>query len=317
MRSLAAPSFPGRGRSPGTIALWLVFLVFAVWPLAVAAQTTWRSIRSVEGPGTIPLVVAGQEFTYRVLDTDEPTWVQVRGPRRLKIVSRYLFGEDDPLQQTYRLRVLVDGREVLRRSFTGRVKEDVAIAGRPGPAVGALRKVYVNIGTGLHSVQVFGETTGSGRIAARFFREYKRDPETTVSFAPEGFETIYHLQFASGSQSTYYHFGAEVPLTFTVTGPTTLKIWTRLDFDHTMNGSQDYTLEVTCDGESWNTFHYTAKKLSSAAYVERPDLLPGTRNTMRIPVRKGQHRFEIKCVRPDRCGISAQIRIPLADLGSR
>jgi len=56
--------------------------------------------------------------------------------------------------------------------------------------------------------------------------------------------------------------------------------------------------------------------LSSAHYLERQDILPGSRKSMRIPVAKGSHRFTVQCVRPSGCGISAQIRIPLADIAA-
>jgi hypothetical protein len=276
---------------------------------------SWRSLTPDFNMGEVVIAVSGERFTYYNLDRDEPTFLQVRGPRRLKIITRYLFAPDDPEQQDYRVSVLVDGREILRKSFTGRVKNDVVLD--DGTACAFLRKCYVDIGTGVHTVQVFGSTNGIGRVAARFYRETKRKQTGTVPYAPDQFDAVYQLQFASGAHSTYYHFSADQPLLFTVTGPTTLKIYTRLDFDHTMNGSQSYALEVFCDGELHRSFHYHTQKLSTANYVERPDILPGSRKTMRIPVPKGQHRFEIKCMRPDDCGVSAQIRIPRADISSR
>ena len=114
----------------------------------------------------------------------------------------------------------------------------------------------------------------------------------------------------------YYHFGVETPLTFSVVGPTTLKVYTRLDFDYTMNGSQSYTIEVSCDGQLINSYHYHTEKLDTAVYLERTDILPGSRKTMRIPVPSGNHRFEVRCLRPDNCGVAAKIMIPRVDLST-
>lgn len=278
---------------------------------------TWRSVTEVDEVATVTVAVAGEEFTYYVLDPERATRFELRGPRRLKIVSRYLFDAADPDEQTYAIWVLVDGAEVLRKTFHGHVISEVTLPGETETAVAALRRCYVRIGTGVHTVQVLTSTPGQGRVATRFFRESRHRPAATVAYAPEGFDTIYHLQFASGSQSTYYHFGSEEPLTFTVNGPTTLKIYTRLDFQHTMNGSQAYSLEVICDGEVWQSFHYHTEKLSMAQYVERQDILPGARKLMRVPVPKGSHRYTVRCIRPSDCGIAAQIRIPQADISSR
>jgi hypothetical protein len=106
-------------------------------------------------------------------------------------------------------------------------------------------------------------------------------------------------------------------LRFSVHGPTTLTVFTRLDFTSAMNGSQNYSLELLCDGKPLNTYHYQSSKLSAAAFVERPDILPGDRKQMRIPVPRGDHSYVIRCVRPAACGATAQIRLPEADINPR
>ncbi len=151
-------------------------------------------------------------------------------------------------------------------------------------------------------------------VATRLFRQVKTRKERWVPFAPEGYESLRQLQFESGNQSTYYHFDATTPLHFTVTGPTTLRVRTRLDFEHTMNGSQTYALEVTIDGEVYRTFHFDSDKLSTAIYLENPDILPGNRRELRVSVPRGAHIVEVHCVRPEACGVSAMIHIPKSDL---
>ncbi len=298
---------------PPARTLLLAVAVLVAAATAVSAKTNWRSVKPRSDAGKICLQVESQDFEYCVLDAEKPALLSLRGPRRLKIVTRYLFSADDPEEQSYTLRVLMDGREVLRKSLRGRVLSGPAYCDQAGE-VGALRKVYVDVPTGQHEIQVLGGAPPGGNVAARFFRESRQQKTRDVAFAPESFDAVYHLQFASGKQSTYYHFSEETPLRFTVKGPTNLKIYTRLDFDHTMNGDQNYSLELLRGGESQNVYHYHASKLSAAAYRERPDILPGDRKLMRISVPPGVHRFEIRCVRPEACGISCQIRIPEADV---
>lgn len=287
--------------------------------LAVAAPAGaegWRGLRSESDAGKLCLMVQGQEFVYTMLETEDPAVLEVRGPRRVKIATRYIFGEGDPSPQRYTLRVLLDGSEILRRAYSSGVLENVATC-EGGGDVAALRKTTLRIPTGRHELQVFAETEGGGRVVGRFYRESRIQETKDVAFAPENFEAVFRLQFASGTQSTYYHFSGDRPLGFIVKGPTTLKVYTRLDFDHTMNGSQNYSLELLQDGENVGVYHYHASKLSAAAYVERPDILPGDRKLLRISVPRGIHRYEIRCVRPEACGIAAQIRIPEADVTSR
>jgi hypothetical protein len=52
-------------------------------------------------------------------------------------------------------------------------------------------------------------------------------------------------------------------------------------------------------------------------WVETPQLLPGTRHRLRIDVPAGRHRYELRCLRPDACGIAVQFQIPVGDLEVR
>ena len=284
--------------------------------LAAPADAAWRSVKPESGAGSACLSVKKHDYQYTRLDASEPMLLELRGPRRVKIITRYLFGPDDSDTGSYTLRVLMDGEEVLRRTYTSGVLTSVTRCGEGGE-VAALRRSTLRVPTGSHHLQVFAEPAGSGQVAARAYREVKRAKVKDVAYAPEQYRAVAQLQFASGTISTYYHFDADAPLGFAVTGPTTLKVYTRLDFDHTMNGAQNYSLELLRDGESVNTYHYHATKLSAAAYIERPEILPGDRKLLRINVPRGRHRFELRCVRPEACGIAAQIRIPDADVKPR
>lgn len=293
----------------------MLCLAFAVG-LAGPAAAAWRGLRAESDRGKTCLRVQGRDFEYHLLERGEPVVLDLRGPRRVKLVSRYLFGGSDPDEQSYTLRVLMDGREILKRTYRSGVLASVSLCEGDGD-VAALRKSTLRVPTGSHELQVFAETAGDGRVAARFYRETKKAAAKDVVFAPERYDGVYKLQFASGTQSTYYHFSADAPLVFELKGPTTLKVYSRLDFDHTMNGDQNYSLELLRDGVSVDVYHYHAAKLSAAAYVERPDILPGERKLLRIVVPRGIHRYEIRCVRPEACGIATQIRIPEADVSSR
>jgi hypothetical protein len=158
------------------------------------------------------------------------------------------------------------------------------------------------------------ESEGMGGVAIRLFRQVKRQRESWVAFTPEHYGEIRHLQLANGNESAYYHFDAGTPLGLSVNGPTTLRVATRLDFDHLMTGVQTYALQVAIDGAVWQTYHFDSDRLDSAVYVERPDILPGDRKEINIAVPRGRHTVEIRCVRPETCGVAAMIHLPLSDL---
>jgi poly-gamma-glutamate system protein len=305
--------FDRLGRRPAVAPVFVLVAAGFFLPATVSAADQWRKMIPTRDHPEICLNSDGQSFTYLVLDSDDPVEFQVNGPRRVKLISRYAFGVGDPESQPFYISISLDGTEILRKSFTALANETIVCCDREGD-VSSLRRAYVDVPKGSHFMRVTGQASGSGNVLGRLFRQNKRQTSGTVPYAPVGFAELATLQFESGTQSTYYRFEAGSPLTFAVTGPTNLQLYTRLDFEPGMLGSQKHMLEVWRDGAVWRTFHYDSTRLANAFYPDRLDILPGTRKKLRISVPDGLHQFEIRCVRPENCGITAQIRIPRKDL---
>jgi hypothetical protein len=274
-----------------------VLLFLLLLASSVTAATSWKSIKVQQDAGTVDLKIAGKNIEYSLIDIDEPCIVKVRGPRRIKIVTRAIGSSDFD----YDITLKIDGKFELKRNLAAKYLRD---------NYSELRRVYVDIPAGKHTLEI----SSDNKTALRVFRTTKKKTNTMIALAPERFIELARLQFESGSQTVYYRFDDASPLQFEVTGPTTLEVWTRLDFAHTMNGTSNYEVDVLRDGESWRNFHFDTKKLSGASYVTSPELLPGSRRTIRIPVPAGRHRYEIKCAGPHSCGVTARIRIPEKDL---
>lgn len=278
------------------------------------ASTKWRELNTVREGRASCIQVEDSRREYRALTDDEAVVLHVRGPRRLRILTRVLpdAGRDGPYE--YELGLFVDGAEIDTKRYAVTAAASAVLCADPDAPVGALRKTYVRIPDGLHEVIVRVGAAEHEAVALRVFQESRRRREERVSLSPESYAEVLTLQFESGSRSSYYAFTAEKPLTFRVTGPTSVDLWTRLDFDHTMNGLQTYVLDVLVDGVSTGLRHYDVDKLDAAAYVERDDVLPGERKSLRLRLDKGRHRVEVRCVRPAGCCVSAKIWLPAEDL---
>ncbi len=305
--------FDRLGRRPAVVPVLFLVAAGFLMPTTTSAADKWLKVTPTRQGPEVCLSSDQQNFTYLVLDPADPVEFEVNGPRRVKLISRYVFGTGDADRQPFVVSVSLDGAEILRKSFTSQVNETVVLCERVS-RVSSLRRAYVDIPKGTHVLQVTGQATGGGDVVGRLYRESKRKTSSTVPYAPDGYAELATLQFESGTQSTYYRFEAGTPLAFAVTGPTSLQLYTRLDFNPGMLGSQKHMLEVWRDGELWRTFHYDSTRLANAFYPDRLDILPGTRKKLRISVPEGLHQFEVRCVRPENCGITAQIRIPRKDL---
>ena len=296
--------------------LLLALAALVLTAIPAGAATRWVGTQPRSQADEICLSSAGRQYTYVLLSETEPAVYQITGPRRLKIVARGLVAAGAQERQRYTVVVTVDDREVLRKAFSADPHPDMALCDEEA-VVTALRRAYIKLGKGRHRVAVTAIADGGGRVAGRLFLESRKPSTGTVPFAPETYSEMTTLQFESGKQSDYYRFESGTPLGFTVSGPTTLHVYTRLDFDQTMKGSQEYSLEVLRDGEHLRDYSYHTRKLATALYTDRPELLPGSRKKLTLTVPAGRHRYEIRCRRPETCGIAARIRLPKSDLEER
>jgi hypothetical protein len=298
------------------LALALLAAVLGQPRMSWAQTATWVSVKDLKGAGSVCLDVSGNQIDYAILGPDNDAQCSVQGPRRIKLIYRYLFAKQDEARVPYTVFVEVDGREVLRKRFTGVPHEQVAPC-KGEQRIGQLRRAYVDLPAGRHKITLRAESDGHGAVAVRLFRQVRRQRESWVTFAPERFAELRHLQFDSGNQSVYYQFTSAQPLQITVIGPTSLRLSTRLDFDHTMNGTQQYSLDVLLNGDPWRVFHFDCIALTSAVYVERPNILPGVRKNLRIQVPPGPHTIEVRCLRPDDCSLATMVHIPKRDVERR
>jgi hypothetical protein len=301
-------TIPHRSRTAAAVCAALLTLAAADAP----AEVRWRAVAPQGAREQVCLRVDGNETNYDKLRTGAPAQYRVRGPRRVKVLSRYVFatGEAGPVAGT--LRFAIDGQAAL--ADAQRLQPRAGATACAGAPASALHHSYLAIPEGWHDLTVTSETAGAGFAAVRLYRETSRVSEEYVSLSPERYAGVATLQYDSGVRSTLYRFDADKSLSFEIAGPTTAVVWTRLDFDHTMNGRQSYALEVKVDGVVRRTYHYDVDKLDAASYIERPLVMPGERKTLRVQIPRGRHRVEISCLQPEACGVTAVIRIPAADL---
>jgi len=304
-----------RRRPPeGLASAFIALILLGTCPAWSA--TRWVEVDPKESSGRMCLTNQNRKFTYHLLDPARETVFEVTGPRRVKLISRYVAGPEDPDRARFSVRVELDGNEVLRKGFRADPNEKMQVCGKGG-GVSHLRRGMLKIPAGTHQLRVSGQAPGSGDVVCRLYRENLRKKSRSVSFAPENYLELTTLQFESGSQSTYYRFERGSPLGFSITGPTTLTVYTRLDFEAGMLGAQPYSIELLRDGQSIKTYHYEVERLPNAFYPEHRELLPGSRKRLTIRVPGGRHHYELRCVRPENCGVATMIRIPRKDLEGR
>ncbi len=286
-------------------------LVFRAADAPAAAK--WLSVKPDGSPGRVCIALGDEEYAYDRLDSRSPLQFSATGPRRVKIITRYLYGPDDPGGAGYTVSVIRDGVLLVRKALTARVNDNASICGRAESRVGVIRRLYLDVPKGAHTYRVL-MVEDDRRVAARVFQQVEVRQSSMVSLTPAVYTSLCTLQFSSGSLSEYYGFDGDHPLSFRVVGPTRIKVCTRMDFDHTMNGSQSYGIEVLEDGNKIKVYQYDVRKMATVCYLERRDILPGERKCFHIRVPKGPHAYEIRIGNGTRRQGAAKVYIPKSDL---
>ena len=98
-----------------------------------------------------------------------------------------------------------------------------------------------------------------------------------------------------GKERTYYHFTADEPLTFSVEGPTRVKVLTRVRMPNDRE-TAEYGVSISRDGVHIETVEKDAYPKESAFYVAFSSFRPGVIRRIYIDVPTGRHGYELRAV---------------------
>jgi len=98
-----------------------------------------------------------------------------------------------------------------------------------------------------------------------------------------------------GKERTYYHFTVDEPLTFSVEGPTRVKILTRVRVPNDRE-TVEYGVSISRDGVHVETVEKEAYPKESAFYVAFMNFRPGVIRRIYIDVPTGRHGYELRAV---------------------
>ena len=294
----------------------LALLVLAVGTESADAKTYWSSFRPARSAGRTCIHIGGKDSRYYKLDTKRAIEFTAHGPNRIRLITRHLPLRGRTDERTYTLRVVRDGREILTKTITAGRSKSATLCSDVGQAAGSGKKSYVTVPKGKHTFRVYIQEDDNP-VALKIYKQKKSKKTTLVSFSPDNYDRVCTLVVSSGKEYPHYHFTRETPLRFQVHGPTSLEVWTRADFDHTMMGGASYGLEVLRNGISHTTAHYdNVRKLGTASYREEEcrEILPGERKNLTLKVPRGTWTYEIRPAEVGPEAIAARILIPKKDI---
>jgi hypothetical protein len=101
-----------------------------------------------------------------------------------------------------------------------------------------------------------------------------------------------NLKVDKSNPQTYYQLSASHPQKFKVTGPTTLRVITRLEYDYTMQGIISYRVRVSRNDTIMSTYKLSGNPSTEAQFVNRNKHIPGNLEKFFLQVPAGNNLYE-------------------------
>jgi hypothetical protein len=285
----------------------LVFLLaLLIAPSAIAAPR-WRAIEDLPDQTAVRVDVAGKTRVYYRIAAGKEVALQVKGPGRLKIVSRAeVLPGARGTTVPYRVSLREGARLAKEQVTESSVSDQAALLG--GVAVCKSRTFTWVIPEGSHRIR-FSETGAPG-VLVRFLVSSASDAAPPmISMTP--IETPRTVTVVEGEKTIpYYSVLPGKPVRWRVVGPTRLELTSRLDFDPTMRGSQSYRLAVLEEGKKPQEFEFKTSKATTASYSDLKDRVPSKLDRAVLQLAAGTHELSIELKAPANGSVEIHARIP-------
>jgi hypothetical protein len=260
----------------------LLLVFFVGFSLSLEAQNN-----------VVKYLIKGKPVTYYALSRDSIQTIKVTGPGKLTITTRARFKEDSPDSISYSVVYQIDN--VKMKIFSAKkvvrdgTKADI-VSTNDIPSTS--RSFTIDIDPDVHKIDLL-----MLKSEPQVDFQYKYSPDSVPDW--NDIETItdttrVFLRVDSEEVKDYYRVFYDAPQKFKVTGPTSLRILTRLEYNYTMQGQVSYRIQVTRNDTIVKTYKLTAMPSKETEYVFDKKHVPGTLEKIYIDVPPGENNYEFR-----------------------
>jgi hypothetical protein len=293
----------------------VILILILCLPIGLlATDSNTKVLRPINAETKIPTIISGKNRSYYPLPLKDPSIISVKGPGKLKVISRVRFESDVKQTLDYNLCYRIDGTmkndmefEGVKRSKNATYKN--ALLGIPG----AGKDLVLELGLGEHTIEFWCETEVP-KVAVRYlFTKAKKKKIDWVSLAPLYPKEPVDL-VSSENVTHYFRFSRNKPLKVKITGPTILRVLNRMENHFYMKGRINYRLQVKEDGDVKHTYLLSSVRSEVTSYRNNGTKIPGKAKEIVINVPSGTHTYEIVPLDKDKNSILGRVLFPKSDI---
>ena len=276
------------------------------------AGSNSKVIKPKNASSKTKIIIWGKSRIYYPLTFDHSTIVTIKGPGKLKVITRERIQSQNPLD--YVVYYSINGEQKNKIDFNNIYRDKKATfkdskLGYPGRA----GIFSIELGRGENTIE-FWRSNEKPLIDARFlFTESKEKKIKWVSMSPL-FPNEPVSLVTNEEVYTYYRYTETRPLRVKVTGPTTLRVLNRIENHYQMKGRINYRIEVKEDKTVKNTYQLNSVRSDVTVYKKGCGKTPGKANEIIITVPGGTHLYQISPLDKDKNSILARILFPKKDV---
>ena len=296
--------------------LQIILLILIMTSSAIIAQTSrkTRTLKPDNYRKRISTIIDGKTRHYYSLSSEKTSVINVKGPGKLRILTRGRFVPKQNNSIDYKIKYIVNGAEEVEfeASSVKRSKQATYLNGSLG-VPGQLESFEIKLERGYHTIE-FKIENNNVPVAVKYkFVQTKAKKQKWLPYSPKSSaEPIYLI--SRESTTNYYRFLPEKPLVIEINGPTELRVLTRSENQFNMKGRIHYRLQIKENNEVINIYQLTSKPSEITTYKYNKELIPGKAAEFVIIVPKGKHRYEIIPLDKDKKSILARLFIPEKDV---
>lgn len=289
----------------------LILIIFVATPLIFGAPKT-KVIIPKNTNGSVSVIVSGKNYKYYPLSNDEALVLTIRGPGKLKVITRCQLMNKNLSNIDYIVYYRINGGSKIEADFNNvKVDEKSELKDASTCTLTTGENILIELSRGENSIEIWSGSENIRIITRSLFTEIKEKKIDWISISPmypnEPVSLVTNEDVVS-----YYRYYSGKPLKIKVTGPTTLRVLNRVEFDYKMKGRLNYRVEVQEDKRLKNTYLLCSDRSDVTKYKNEKKKTPGKANEIVINVPSGTHIYEI--VTLDKYLILGRILFPKKDI---
>ena len=272
-----------------------------------------RTLKPLKPGNKIVVRESGRSATYYSVSKENPSYLLVKGPGKLKAITRIILKSGDTAGD-YSVVYQIDGGDPFRQEYysvaaSGKASIGKGISGKPG----GMKVLEIELGPGEHSLEFNSASTNNAFLIKYLFKKSKAQKTRWVMISPSQPNEPVDLT-TNENIVHYYRFSQKKPLNIGINGPTTLRILTRFENHYTMKGRIDYRVQVKEDQSLIHTYLLSSIYSEVTTYRKNNKLVPGKACEFYIDVPSGRHNYTIVPLDKDKSTILGRVLFPKKDV---